>query len=161
MDVEPEDKIFITHNRMSVIMTDICETIEKSDWMPDLIVGISRGGLTPGVMISHYFDIPFKPLMWSSRDHVNRVSDLPLAEDAAEGLNILLVDDIGDTGLTLTEIKHDWDESAQGAVWGKNGGNVRTATVAIRGACMFEVDYSGEYVNGHEWVSFPWEHWAQ
>lgn len=158
-NMDAEDKIFINYEDMGVIMSDICQLVENSDWTPELIVGISRGGLTPGVMISHYFDLPFKPLMWSSRDHVNRVSDLTLAEAAADGLNILLVDDICDTGDTLSEVRQDWIESAEGIVWGP-GGNVRTACVAIRAGCHFEVDYPGEFIDGKDWLYFPWETWA-
>ena len=31
----------------------ICEKIAADNFTPDVIVGISRGGLIPGVMISH------------------------------------------------------------------------------------------------------------
>ena len=35
-------------------------TIDKFD--PQVIVGLSRGGLTPGVMMSHWMKKPFKPV---------------------------------------------------------------------------------------------------
>ncbi len=47
---------------------EICALIEKDDFVPDVIVGISRGGLIPGVMISHKLNIPFKPVHASTRD---------------------------------------------------------------------------------------------
>ena len=40
----------------------ICAKIEADGFKPDVIVGISRGGLIPGVMISHKLNIPFKPV---------------------------------------------------------------------------------------------------
>ena len=41
-------------------------TIDKFD--PQVIVGLSRGGLTPGVMISHWMNKPFKPVQAALRD---------------------------------------------------------------------------------------------
>ena len=46
----------------------ICEKIVEDNFKPDVIVGISRGGLIPGVMISHKLNIPFKPVHASTRD---------------------------------------------------------------------------------------------
>ena len=40
----------------------ICNKIESDNFIPDVVVGISRGGLIPGVMISHKLGIPFKPV---------------------------------------------------------------------------------------------------
>ena len=41
----------------------ICAKIEADGFKPDVIVGISRGGLIPGVMISHKLNIPFNQYM--------------------------------------------------------------------------------------------------
>ena len=37
----------------------ICSQIEKDEFQPNVIVGISRGGLIPGVMMSHKLNVPF------------------------------------------------------------------------------------------------------
>ena len=41
---------------------------------PQVIVGISRGGLPPAVMLSAYYDIPLKPLKASLRHFPLEVS---------------------------------------------------------------------------------------
>ena len=46
----------------------VCSKIEKDNFNPDVIVGISRGGLIPGVMMSHKLNVPFKPVHASTRD---------------------------------------------------------------------------------------------
>ena len=149
------------------LVTNICRQISKDNWRPDYIVGISRGGLLPAVMISHYFDIPMKPLQVSLRDGGDCVSDLGMAEDAFDGKNILIVDDINDQGTTLNWIMKDWpsgclpyDERWE-YVWGTN---VRFAVVIdnLSSQCSIGMNYWGMEVNKAEedvWIEFPYEEW--
>jgi xanthine phosphoribosyltransferase len=160
---------------------EIIRQINKDDWRPDYIVGISRGGLVPAVLISQYTGIPMKTLMVSLRDGGDCVSDLGMAEDAfgyvMEGArehehipykgsvakNILIVDDINDQGSTIAWIKKDWeagcfpDNDRWDHVWGQN---VRFATLTNNLASKESVDYSVWEVNKAEedcWLVYPWE----
>ena len=119
-------KLIIKNKKFKNLVSTICKQIAFDNWRPDYIVGISRGGLLPAVMISHYFEIPMKPLQVSLRDDSECVSDLGMAEDAFDGKNILIVDDINDQGSTLNWIMQDWpsgcfpyDERWE-HVWGSN-----------------------------------------
>lgn len=149
----------------------ICRDIANSDWRPDYIVGITRGGLLPAVMISQYFDIPCETLKVSLRDHGGEnptESNLWMAEDAFNGKNILIVDDINDTGATINWIINDWPDSCypndphwQDDVWNVN---VRFATVFdnLASDALLRMDYVGEEVNKAEnpvWIEFPFEEW--
>ena len=60
----------------------ICEKIDADEFKPDVIVGISRGGLIPGVMISHKLNIPFKPVHASTRDFPHWENYLPKPNDS-------------------------------------------------------------------------------
>ena len=149
----------------------ICRDIANSDWRPDYIVGITRGGLLPAVMISQYFDIPCETLKVSLRDHGGEnptESNLWMAEDAFEGKNILIVDDINDTGATINWIINDWPNSCypndprwQDDVWNVN---VRFATVFdnLASDALLRMDYVSEEINKEEtpiWIEFPFEEW--
>ena len=70
---------------------------------PQVIVGISRGGLPPAVMLSAYYDIPLKPLKASLRHFPQWEEYMPYPTDQ----DILIVDDICDSGATFTKIRDD------------------------------------------------------
>ena len=75
------EKLIYTWDEQLSDTDDICDQIEKDKFLPDVIVGISRGGLIPGVMISHKLNIPFKPVHASTRDFPHWENYLPKAND--------------------------------------------------------------------------------
>lgn len=151
------DKLHCDHHDLERLVLDICVAIEEDNWKPDLIVGPGRGGLLPGVMLSHYFGIPFYALNWSTRDMNRQVSEAALAEEMQSGLKVLLIDDICDTGETLSGIIHDWESNLYDTTLDL-GGDIRVATLHYRRSCDYEVDYIGEFITD-EWVVYPWESW--
>lgn len=159
----------------------------KDNWRPDYIVGLTRGGLVPAVIMSNTLGVPMETLKVSLRDSDSGPeSNLWMAEDAfgydypnqivetyptsiygeeGQGKNILIVDDINDTGATLDWIKNDWQSSCLPDspkwlnVWGNN---VRIAVLIDNLSSGFsgKVDYSAKEINKAEddiWIVFPWE----
>jgi hypoxanthine phosphoribosyltransferase len=118
-------------------------------------------------MISQWFDIKMNSLDVSLRDGGDVVSNLGMAEDAYNGMKILIVDDINDTGATLNWIMEDWpsgcfpDDERWPAVWNDN---VRFAVIVdnLASKCNAKMDYVGMEVNKAEqdvWIEFPYEEW--
>jgi xanthine phosphoribosyltransferase len=161
------NKLIIKNKQFKNLVANICKQIGASDWRPDYIVGLTRGGLLPAVMISHYFNIPMQSLDVSLRDGGECTSNLGMAENAFDGKNILIVDDINDQGSTLNWIMKDWpsgcfpyDERWE-HIW---GGNVRFAVVVdnLSSQCSKGMNYWGMEVNKAEedvWIEFPYEEW--
>ena len=175
------NKLKITQREVIGLVGKICRELATGNWRPDYIVGITRGGLIPAVMISQYFNIPLHTLNVSLRDgDIGPESNLWMAEDALGPLskdravdsdttfkNILVVDDINDQGTTLNWIMQDWssgcfpDDPAWEEVWNNN---VKFAVLVdnLASKCVVKMDFAGMEVNKAEkdvWIDFPWEDW--
>ena len=162
------NKFIIDDVKFKGLVATICREIAADSWKPDYIVGLTRGGLLPAVMISHYLNIPMQSLDISLRDGGECTSNLGMAEDAFAGKNILIVDDINDQGSTLNWIMNDWpsgcfplNEERWDQIWGSN---VRFAVVVdnLSSQCSVGMNYWGMEVNKAEndvWIEFPYEEW--
>jgi hypothetical protein len=164
-------KIYYTWHNIEKAVNDIVSQLYKDGWKPDYIVGISRGGLTPAVLLSHLLDIPMHTLDVQLRDGEpdNCESNCWMSEDAfgytEEMKNILIINDINDSGNTINWIKWDWrstclpNEPKWDTVWGKN---VRFAAIVNNLSSKETVNYSSIEINKQEndcWIVFPWEEW--
>ena len=180
------DKLIVTNKELTGLVGKICRDIAVSGWRPDYVVGITRGGAVPAVMISHYFNIPCEMLKVSLRDGGQCESNCWMAEDAfgyipegpfREGITkrsdptfakkILVVDDINDSGATINWIMQDWQGSCLPAdpawehVWGNN---VRFAVLYDNLASKSSIgaSYVGEEIDKSDddvWIDFPYESW--
>ena len=150
-------------------MKDHCNTILKQmaddEWCPELIVGVTRGGALPAVMLSQYLNVKMIGLDVSLRDTIEdsfgRESNELIASDAAYGKKILIVDDINDTGATINWIISDWNNSASGIDWGEN---VRIAVVVDNKSSdsYYWPNYVGETIDKElnpVWITFCYEEW--
>ena len=89
--------------------------------------GLPRGGLIPAVMLSHKMNIPFV-----SQANITGVVG-----------NILVVDDICDTGKTLKRFKFE--------------DNVYTATLHYKSSAEYEPNFWWRMAYENEWIVYPWE----
>lgn len=157
-------KVYYSWQQVQGAVLEISRQMSIHNWKPDYIVGITRGGAIPAVLLSQYTGIPMRPLQVSLRDHGDCVSDLGMAEDAFANKQILIVDDINDTGATVNWIKKDWpsgcfpNDAKWNSVWGDN---VRFAVLTHNQSSEFkDPDYSVWSVNKAEddcWLVYPWE----
>lgn len=165
-------KLFLTWQDVEHHVQECLRKMQQDQWIPDYVIGLTRGGLIPATMISQYLDVPMHTLKVNLRDHAYTESNLWMPVDAfgdneTGGVNILIVDDINDSGATLNWIKQDWqssclpDDERWSDVWNTN---VRIATLFDNESSKSEltVDYSAVTINKAEedvWIDFPWESW--
>ena len=161
-------KIYYSWSDVESQTQEILRQITLSNWRPDYVVGLTRGGLVPANLISQYLEVPMETLKVSLRDDTTQPeSNLWMAEDAYNGKKILIVDDINDSGATLNWIKQDWQSGCfpKDKQWKKVwGDNVRVATLVDNesSTSKLNVSYSAVDLNKAEedsWIVFPWEDW--
>ena len=146
------NKIWYKWKEMRRDVNTLCREIVLDKFDPDVIVGLSRGGLTPGVMMSHWMEKPFKSIKASLRDYPEWEDYMPRKSDE----RVLIVDDICDSGETFHKIREHINERKE------NGVDVRFATLWWNSECNFEPHY---YVNSimkdttQTWIHFCWENW--
>ena len=146
------NKLWYDWKEMRRDVNTLCREIVLDKFDPDVIVGLSRGGLTPGVMMSHWMKKPFKSIKASLRDYPEWEDYMPRKSDE----RVLIVDDICDSGETFHKIREHINERKE------NGVDVRFATLWWNNECNFEPHY---YVNEiakdstKTWINFCWESW--
>jgi hypoxanthine phosphoribosyltransferase len=167
-------KHYYSWQDIETMCTSIVNQMYTDNWRPDYIVGLTRGGNVPATIISNMTGIRCEALKVSLRDDDSESeSNCWMAEDAfgynKEPMNILIVDDINDTGATFNWITKDWqagclpgDDKWQ-SVWNNN---VRFATLTDNLASEFteHCAYTCHEINKSEedvWLVYPWENVGQ
>jgi hypoxanthine phosphoribosyltransferase len=182
-------KIFVTWHDVQRQTQEILRQMQKDSWKPDYIIGITRGGLTASNLLSQYLDVTMFTLDVRLRDgeHVPCESNQKLAEiafginngsstgarwDVGQRKNILIVDDINDSGATINWIKKDWENSIKNIVnddvdyvWKTVWNNTTKFAVLFNNTASeadIDVNYGAEEINKIDdpsWIVFPWEEW--
>ena len=174
------NKIYYTWQDVEQQTQEILRQLHNDAWRPDYVVGLTRGGLVPANLISQYLECPMETLKISLRDDNSQPeSNLWMAEDAFGyslhdpmasdngRKNILIVDDINDSGATLNWIMQDWQSSCfpkdkrWKEIWDHT---VRVAVLVDNESSKskLNVSYSAIDLNKAEqdvWIVFPWESW--
>ncbi len=115
-----ENKIAVSWWDMSDLIKDLAEKIPFEVPLADSIYGIPRGGLIPAVWLSHS-------------------TGLPLVETI--GRNTLVVDDMSDSGVTLSKMP----------------GQFTAVLYHKPHTSCFTPNVWSKLHEGDEWLVFPWE----
>ena len=151
------NKLWYPWDEMRRDVNTLCREIVLDKFDPCCIVGLSRGGLLPGVMMSHWLNKPFKPVKAALRDFPEWEDYLPRKTDE----RVLIVDDICDSGETFTRMKNYIKGPRMNQPL-ELPTEVRFASLWWNNECDFEPHYyAQECAKDTEgiWIHFPWEHW--
>jgi hypoxanthine phosphoribosyltransferase len=149
-----EDKIICTYNdvhRLCNILLDKFDSL-LTPMNISYIAAVSRGGLLPGVILSHKLNLPLYPIVWSTRDHNQQIYYGDIVEDLWVGQNVLIIDDINDTGKTFIDLIADWEYNKR-----TESGKIWTASLYKRYTTKHDSFFFGEFIEDDRWVVFPWE----
>ena len=133
-------------------LNKIIEQIKKSNWSPNVIFSINRGGCIPGIYLSHRLSLNHKVIDIQLRDS-NKPPDLKIIKEKIKEFdNVLLVDDINDSGKTL-KIIYDLNNSSK---------IIYNATLIYNQQSKVKTHFYGKMIKRSEdknWYVFPWEEW--
>ena len=150
-------KLWYSWEMMRRDVNVLCREIVLSKFDPQVIVGISRGGLVPGVMMSHWFKKPFKPIKASIRDFSDEDDAWEDYYPRKNDERVLIVDDICDSGETFEKISDTISRRKENEV------DVRFASLWYNNEAKdFEPDYYAQEMakdSTNTWIVFPHEGW--
>lgn len=130
----------------------IASKMKSSGFTPDLIVGISRGGLVPARLLSdilgnrelYVIRIGFYTGVGKTAREPRILQDLPMH---VKGKKILLIDDISDTGGSFrTAVEH---------LKSRGASEIKTASLHLKSTSSFKPDFF--IYTTDAWVIYPWE----
>ncbi|MBU7013198.1 MAG: phosphoribosyltransferase [Theionarchaea archaeon] len=145
------EKEYLHWSKVDEAIWTLADYVRK-DYKVDIIVGIARGGLIPAVRMSHIMDnILMRVMDVKFYTDVEQHTELPEITvpltEPIENKNILIVDDVADTGKTLKVVKED--------IRKKGCRDVRIAVIAKKPQSIVDPDY---YIfQTDRWIIFPWE----
>jgi len=154
------NKLFYSYENLVNDCHTLTREMSVDGYKPNVIIGPGRGGYVMGVMLSHYFDVPFLGFNWQTRDG-DFTDKNTLTSIMEEYINkeILLVDDINDSGTTLLSIDEAMCEHALDI---GSDFSLQVATLFSKTTSEYqEVDYYARELtpDNDPWIVFPYEQW--
>ena len=134
------------------MLIELAKRVKDSGFQPDLIIGVSRGGWAPARIMSDLLEnantasirIEFylAPGVTARKPVISQAIMVPV-----KGVNVLVVDDVSDTGESLKVAVEHLDVCGAKAI--------KTATLYYKPQSIFKPDFF--IVQTEQWVIFPWE----
>ncbi|MFP3133531.1 MAG: phosphoribosyltransferase family protein [Nitrososphaeria archaeon] len=129
--------------------------IRESNYLPDVNVGIGRGGLFVLRSLQDFFiagkvKIPYLVIAVERYVGVNRTSSIKvkyLNSRVIKGKRVLLIDDVADQGISLKVSKEECIK--------KGAKDVKTATLHLKPSSQFVPDFYAMVTDA--WIIYPWE----
>ncbi len=147
-----DEREVLTWEMFGVAGRALAQQVADSDFTPDIVLGIARGGLLPAGSIAYALDC--KNLFTLSVEFYTGVDErldvpvmLPPFLDAADltGAAVLIVDDVADTGKTLELVR----QFCSGHV-----AEARTAVLYAKPHSVIVPDFV--WRSTEKWINFPW-----
>jgi len=131
---------------------ELAEAIHADDWIPDLVLGISRGGLLVAGAVAYALGV--KNTATISVEFYTGVDErlelpmlLPPVPDLVDlsAARVLIADDVADTGATLELVRDFCAERV---------GETRVAVLYEKSRSTILCDYVWRRTD--DWITFPW-----
>ena len=160
------NKLIIDWKEYNQIVEKLAIQIYDSGFKPNLLIGIMRGGAPIIDVLSRVFKLKCAYLAvesYSGKGTEDQQGNLVFSremsstEQALKG-NILLCDDLSDTGVTLTK-SIDWLKNYPPLKG--NIKEIKTAVLWKKKDSTFEPDFCAQRLNDNPWIVQPFEHYEE
>jgi hypothetical protein len=133
---------------------DVAADVKASDFEPDVVVALARGGWFAGRCLCDFLglddltSLKMEHYVGTAQKSGEPEVRYPMPEGSVADKDVLIIDDIADTGGSIRRA-HEY-------VHERDPDDVRTATLQLLGTSEFEPDYVGERLDEWAWVVYPW-----
>ena len=137
---------------------DLCravsDQVKDDEFEPDVVVALARGGWFAGRCLCDFLglddlaSLKMEHYVGTAQKSGEPQVRYPMPEGSVDGKDVLVIDDIADTGGSI--------ERAHEYVTDRNPGEVRTATLQLLGTSDFDPDFVGERLEEWAWIVYPW-----
>jgi xanthine phosphoribosyltransferase len=153
---------YISFEEIRQLSDKLCEQIRNRDLDKfDCVIGIAKGGVIPATLVAYNLEVEtFKTIQIKSYTEDNTRSNttfssgtLSLFDELSKYNNILLVDDLADSGKTLQAFEDIYKYLRNITKVPK----ITTACLYCKKNSEFRPDHYSELVTSDDWLIFPWE----
>lgn len=151
------DKLHIDYAQYHDLVTQVVHAVTDSAFQPDVVLGVSRGGLFLADGLSRSLNVPMAVIAASSyrEGGGTEQGELQLSASVASVVpvagRVLLVDDLADSGHTLealcTYLKRLCPDITQ----------LKTAVVWVKPSSCFKPDFAAQWLQKDVWIVQPFE----
>jgi hypoxanthine phosphoribosyltransferase len=71
-----KNPIYLKYDDIQRMINSLDKQMTEDDFIPNIVVGISRGGLVPAVTLSHRFGAPLYTIQWCSEMKNNETASV-------------------------------------------------------------------------------------
>ena len=160
------EKLFISWDEYNSTVEKLAIQIADSNFKPNILIGIMRGGAPIIDVLSRVFKLKCAYLAvesYSGKGIEDQQGELIFSREMSStvqnfGGNLLLCDDLSDTGVTLNR-SIEWLKNYQ-PLKGKIK-NIKTAILWKKKKSIFEPDYCAVKLSNDPWIVQPFEKYEE
>jgi len=146
------EKEVLTWELFGTASRELAQTIADSDFQPEIIIAVARGGLLPagalsyalGVKLSDAINVEFYTDVHETLPDPVLLAPM-LDTESIKGKRLLVVDDVADSGRTLALVLELLREM---------GADARSAVVYAKPRSVVDPDFVWHRTD--QWIVFPW-----
>ena len=146
------DREILTWEIFGSATRELAEAVAADGWIPDIVVAVARGGLTVAGALAYALGVKnCGAINVEFYTGVDARLDVPVVLPPSlnivdvTGLQVLIVDDVADTGHTLRLVRE---------VLAQHVAEARTAVLYLKSQSVIVPTYSWKRTDA--WINFPW-----